>query len=71
MLSAVSIQQNHNDNDNAVFLWAKNKEVVGMDKQGTNPEKRFKQIVKNSDEKQGFTITNSKPENLYVGATEY
>src|SRR5699024_7440766 len=58
------IQQDHNDN--VVFLWAKNKEVVGMDKQGTNPEKRFKQIVKNSDEKQSFTITNGKPENLYV-----
>ncbi|HLQ97775.1 MAG TPA: DUF3991 and TOPRIM domain-containing protein [Candidatus Dormibacteraeota bacterium] len=58
------IQQDHNDN--VVFLWAKNKEVVGMDKQGTNPEKRFKQVVKNSDEKQGFTITNGKPENLYV-----
>lgn len=58
------IQQDHNDN--VVFLWAKNKEVVGMDKQGTHPEKRFKQIVKNSDEKQGFTITNGKPENLYV-----
>lgn len=58
------IQQDHNNN--AAFLWAKNKEVVGMDKQGTNPEKRFKQVVKNSDEKQGFTITNGKPENLYV-----
>lgn len=58
------IQQDHNDN--VVFLWAKNKEVVGMDKQGTNPERRFKQIVKNSDENQGFTITNGKPENLYV-----
>lgn len=58
------IQQDHNDN--VVFMWAKNKEVVGMDKQGTHPEKRFKQIVENSEEKQGFSITNGKPENLYV-----
>lgn len=58
------IQQDNNNN--VVFLWAKNQEVVGMDKHGTNPEKRFKHVVKNSDEKQGFTITNGKPENLYV-----
>lgn len=64
LISKKLIQQDHNDN--VVFLWAKNKEVIGMDKQGTNPEKRFKQVVKNSDEKQGFTITNGKPENLYV-----
>src|SRR5699024_12410828 len=37
-----------------------------MDKQGTDPDKRFKQVVKNSDEKQGFTITNGKPGILYV-----
>lgn len=58
------IQQDHNNN--VVFLWAKNKEVVGMDKQGTQPDKRFKHVVKNSDEKQGFNITNGRPENLYV-----
>lgn len=58
------IQQDQNDN--VVFMWAKDKEVVGMDKQGTQPEKRFKQIVENSDEKQGFSITNGKPENLYI-----
>lgn len=64
LISKKLIQQDHNNN--VVFLWAKNKEVVGMDKQGTQPEKRFKQVVENSDEKQGFTITNGKPENLYV-----
>lgn len=47
-------------------MWAKNKEVVGMDKQGTQPNKRFKQVIKNSEEKQGFSITNGKPENLYM-----
>lgn len=64
LISKKLIQQDHNDN--VVFLWAKNKEVVGMDKQGTDSEKGFKQVSKNSDEKQGFTITNGQPENLYV-----
>lgn len=64
LISKKLIQQDHNNN--VAFLWARNKEVVGMDKQGTQPEKRFKQVVENSDEKQGFSITNGKPENLYV-----
>lgn len=58
------IQQDHQGN--AVFMWAKQGEIVGMDKQGTNPEKPFKQIEKNSDEKRGFAITNGEAENLYV-----
>src|SRR5699024_7583553 len=41
------IQQDHNDN--VAFLWAKDKEVVGLDKHGTNPERRFKHISENSD----------------------
>lgn len=64
LISKKYIQQDKNDN--AVFLWAKDREVVGMDKHGTNPSKRFKQVVENSDEKQGFSITNGKPENLYL-----